>query len=424
MKIVNGIGDAKSILMSERNITENSPSYTKSVEEIIQYVRTDGDDAVLELTEKFDGIALDSLEIDLRTFNVAKTDISTDLFDSLKFAANRIRNFHKRCLFDGWKSPQEGLGQKIVPIDRVGIYVPGGTARYPSTVLMTAIPAKVAGVKELIMCTPLSEDGKPDEVVLAAAKIAGVDRIFSVGGAQSIAAMALGTQSIPKVDLICGPGNIYVTLAKKMLYGEVGIDGLYGPTETFLIADSYANPAMCAADLLAQAEHDEMARATMLTNSKELAREVGSQIQSRLALMRRESIARASIDNRGLIVVLEDLDDAIDLTNQFAPEHLSLVVDDPRHFLDQINNVGVIFVGEFSHEVLGDYVAGPSHVMPTNGTARFNSGIGTHTFLKFIPIVSFDNEQSSELSAPASIIAKAEGLHGHAEAAEIRQEFR
>jgi histidinol dehydrogenase len=224
--------------------------------------------------------------------------------------------------------------------------------------------------------------------------------------------------------LICGPGNIYVTLAKKMLYGEVGIDGLYGPTETFLIADSYANPSMCAVDLLAQAEHDEMARATMLTNSNKLAQEVNTQIQTRLALMRRESIARASIENRGLIAVLEDLDEAIDLTNQFAPEHLSLVVDEPRHFLDQINNVGVIFVGEFSHEVLGDYVAGPSHVMPTNGTARFNSGIGTHTFLKFIPIVSFDSEQSSELSAPASIIAKAEGLHGHAEAAEIRQELR
>jgi len=235
--------------------------------------------------------------------------------------------------------------------------------------------------------------------------------------------MAFGTQTIPKVDLICGPGNIYVTLAKKMLFGEVGIDGLYGPTETFLIADSSANPTMCAADLLAQAEHDVLARATMLTNSHQLAQEVNSQIETRLGLMTRGSIASKSIENRGLIAVLDDLEDAIDLTNQFAPEHLSLVVDDTKMFLDEIKNVGVIFVGEFSHEVLGDYVAGPSHVMPTNGTARFNSGIGIHTFLKFIPIVSFDNEQSRDLSASASIIAKAEGLHGHAEAAEIRQEL-
>ncbi|MFL2762194.1 MAG: histidinol dehydrogenase [Dehalococcoidia bacterium] len=423
MKIVNGIEDARTILMAERGIVENSASYTKSVEEIIQYVRNDGDEALTNLTQKFEGIPLKSIEVDLSTIKNAKNNISRDLFDSLQLAAQRIRTFHQKCLLQGWSNSREGLGQKIVPIQRVGVYVPGGTASYPSTVLMTAIPAKVAGVEEIIMCTPLSKDGKPDDMVLAAADIAGVDRIFSVGGAQSIAGMAFGTQTIPKVDLICGPGNIYVTLAKKMLFGEVGIDGLYGPTETFLIADSSANPTMCAADLLAQAEHDVLARATMLTNSHQLAQEVSSQIETRLGFMTRGAIASKSIDNRGLIAVLDDIEDAIDLTNQFAPEHLSLVVDDTKMFLDEIKNVGVIFVGEFSHEVLGDYVAGPSHVMPTNGTARFNSGIGIHTFLKFVPIVYFDNEKSRELSASASIIAKAEGLHGHAEAAEIRQEL-
>ena len=317
----------------------------------------------------------------------------------------------------------EGYGQVVNAVERVGAYVPGGTARYPSTILMTTIPARVAGVDEVVVCTPAGNDGAPSPVVLVAADVAGADRVYGIGGAQAVAAMAYGTETVPKVDVICGPGNVFVTLAKKLVYGDVGIDGLYGPTETVVIADGSANPTLCAADLLAQAEHDELATPVLITTSEELAGAVVREIEVRLERLDRKSIAGEAIRGRGAIALVDDLDEAFELSNLFAPEHVSLVVSQPRSYLDRVRNAGAVFLGEFSHEVLGDYVAGPSHVMPTGGTARFGSGIGVHSFVKISPVVAVDEAASQALSGAASLVARAEGLTAHAEAAEVRDEL-
>ena len=288
---------------------------------------------------------------------------------------------------------------------------------------MAAIPARVAGVKEVVVCTPSKDGALPDPVVLVAADMAGVDRVFRIGGAQAIAAMAYGTETVPKVDLICGPGNIFVTLAKKLLFGEVGIDGLYGPTETVVIADDTANPTLCAADLLAQAEHDTLARPVLITTSQNLAEAVQRETRTRLQRLDRRDIAAAAVEGQGCVAIVDNLEQALELANQFAPEHLSLMVKEPWIHIGKIKNAGAVFSGEFSHEVLGDYVAGPSHVMPTGGTARFSSGLGVHSFLKISPIVAIDDETSRGLSRAASLIARAEGFTAHAEAAEIREEL-
>jgi histidinol dehydrogenase len=288
---------------------------------------------------------------------------------------------------------------------------------------MTAIPAKVAGVSEVIVCTPAREGGMPHPVVLVAADIAGVDRVFRIGGAQAIAAMAYGTETVPRVDMICGPGNIFVTLAKKLLFGEVGIDGLYGPTETVVVADESANPTLCAADLLAQAEHDPLARPVLITTSASLAAAVEKEARTRLERLERASIAKAAMEEQGCIAIVSSLEEALELANQFAPEHISLMVKEPWAFVGQVRNAGAVFLGEFSHEVLGDYVAGPSHVMPTGGTARFSSGLGVHSFVKVSPVTALDRATASELSRAAALIARAEGLTAHAEAAEVREEL-
>ena len=305
----------------------------------------------------------------------------------------------------------------------MGVYVPGGSAPLPSTALMTAIPARVAGVDEIILCSPARNGGLPEPTTLAAAQIAGADRIFAIGGAQAVAAMAYGTETVPKVDMVCGPGNIFVTLAKKMVYGDVGIDGLYGPTETMIVADASANPTLCAADMLAQAEHDPLATPVLVCVSSALAERVVDEVEARLRRLSRESVARAAIEGRGTVAIVENLDEAIRIANRFAPEHLCLAVEDPWRWVGKIRNAGALFMGEFSHEVLGDYVAGPSHVMPTSGSARFNSGVGVHTFLKTIPVIAIDDAQSAALSESAAVIARAEGLTAHAEAAEIRREL-
>lgn len=440
MRVVQGLDRAKEALLKGRGLNlDNVPSHVQEgilkafgspmtpaevVRHILERVRNEGDVAVRDLTSKLDGAELQDMEVPSAAIADAYGLVSQELVEALNLAANRIRKFHQACMPRGWTDYDEGYGQVVNAVGRVGAYVPGGTALYPSTVLMTAIPARVAGVAEVIVCTPTRGDEMPGPAVLVAADIAGVDRIFRIGGAQAIAAMAYGTESVPRVDTICGPGNIFVTLAKKQVYGEVGIDGLYGPTETVVIADESSNPTLCAVDLLAQAEHDVLAKPVLITDSRRLADEVNKEVQARLERMDRGDIARASTENQGCIAVVNDMDEALELANAFGPEHICLMMNNPRDYLGSVRNAGAVFLGEFSHEVLGDYVAGPSHVMPTAGTARFNSGLGVHSFLKISPILALSDATSKKISRAASVIGRAEGLTGHAEAADIRDEFR
>ena len=394
-----------------------------TVTRIIESVRSRGDAAVRELSAALDGHEFEDLEISSVEIEAASDLVDRRVVEAFRNAAERIRRYHELTLPRDWMDFSTGYGALVRPCGSVGIYVPGGSAPLPSTVLMTAIPARVAGVDDIVLCTPAGPSGLPDATVLAAARIADVDRVFVIGGAQAIAAMAYGTESIPSVDMVCGPGNVFVTLAKKLVYGDVGIDGLFGPTETLIVADHTANPTLCAADLLAQAEHDPMARPVLVCTSESIADSVSNEIESRLQRLDRQSVARASVEGQGCIIVIHDLADAIDVANWFAPEHMCLNVENPWSWVGRIRNAGALFIGDFSHEVLGDYIAGPSHVMPTSGTARFNSGVGVHTFLKTMPIIALSNEDSLELSDAAALMARAEGLTAHAEAAEIRREL-
>jgi histidinol dehydrogenase len=438
MRLIRGLEAAKQALCERRGLDFDVPpevlrhtaqalgqelSAVEAVELIIADVRRRGDAAVREITAAIDGSAPACLEVSAADIAAAYDDVPAEVVEALKMAADRVRRFHEASAPRGWHDEMEGYGQVVNAVERVGAYVPGGTARYPSTILMTTVPARVAGVDEIVVCTPAGNDGAPSPVVLVAADVAGVDRVYGIGGAQAVAAMAYGTETVPKVDVICGPGNVFVTLAKKLVYGDVGIDGLYGPTETVVIADESANPTLCAADLLAQAEHDELATPVLITTSEELAGAVVREIEVRLERLDRKSIAGEAIRGRGAIALVDDLDEAFELSNLFAPEHVSLVVSQPRSYLDRVRNAGAVFLGEFSHEVLGDYVAGPSHVMPTGGTARFGSGIGVHSFVKISPVVAVDEAASQALSGAASLVARAEGLTAHAEAAEVRDEL-
>jgi len=393
------------------------------VERIVRRVRSEGDAAVREYTAMLDGDAPDALEVPRSAIEGARQQASADVVEALEAAAERVRIFHEACLSRGWTDYVAGYGQIVNAVGSAGAYIPGGTALYPSTVLMTAIPAKVAGVGQVVMCTPTKSGELPHPAVLAAADIAGVDRVFRIGGAQAVAAMAYGTESVPRVDIICGPGNIFVTLAKKLVYGDVGIDGLYGPTETVVIGDDTSNPTLCAVDMLAQAEHDALARPVLITTSMRLAEAVDAEVTSRLERLDRGAIARASAEEQGCIAVVDCMDEALTLANEFAPEHLCLMVHDAWEHLGRVRNAGAVFIGDFSHEVLGDYVAGPSHVMPTAGTARFNSGLGVHSFVKISPVVALSQETSAAISRTASVLGRAEGLTAHAEAAEIREEL-
>ncbi len=440
MKLTHDIKEIRDVLISGRGLAlTKTPKWVSDsayriygermslreyVQRIIFDVRVGGDAALVSLTEKIEGFRLENIEVSSDIMETAYKNISSDLRESLNTAANRIREFHELSKVDDWHDDTRGYGQKFLPVSSVSAYIPGGTARYPSTVLMTAIPARVAGVKRVSISCPGSGGGYPPDSVLAAAYISGVDQVYSLGGAQAIAALAYGTDRVESVDLICGPGNLFVTLAKKLVYGDVGIDGLYGPTETVILADETASPVMCAADLVAQAEHDVLATPVLITTSENLGREVSEQVQTILGRLNRSSIASRSIDERGLIAIVEDLELGIRLSNEFAPEHLSIVTKDPGSLLGLVENAGMVFLGELSHEVLGDYGAGPSHVMPTSGTARFNSGLGVHTFLKPVPIINLADAAAMSLSEVASIIAREEGLTGHAEAAEVRIDLR
>ena len=439
MRVVRGLPNARALLCEGRglDLDDTSPhlaaaiesmfgeplSVAQVVDHIIAQVRSRGDDALRELAETLDGARIDEIRVPPREVANALEVAPPPLVEALELAAGRIAEFHEASLRRSWFDFRRGYGELVNPVERVGVYVPGGTALYPSTLLMAAVPARVAGVREVIVCTPTRGEDNPHPALLAAARLAGVDGVYRVGGAQAIAAMAYGTESVPRVDLICGPGNLFVTLAKKRVYGDVGIDGLYGPTETMIIADDSANPTLCAVDLLAQAEHDALAKPVLATTSERLASAVLAEVQSRLVRLDRTAIAAASVNEQGCVAILERLDDALELANEFAPEHVCLMVEDAWTHVGRIRHAGAVFVGEMSHEVLGDYVAGPSHIMPTAGTARFNSGVGVHTFVKTSPILALDDATAARISGAASTIARVEGLTAHAEAAEVREEL-
>ena len=421
MIIIDGFQRAKSALSREARTEFYQSDLEPTVRQIIDEVRSRGDAALFDYTLRIDGIKLTSLEVSKKQIASAYQEVSQELVSALRLAAERIRSFHSAQKGDFWSGvTKQGLGQLVRPLERVGVYAPGGTACYPSTVLMTAIPAKVAGVKEVILVTPPRLQGAVPPPTLVAADIAGVDRIFSIGGAQAIAALAFGTESIPGVDKICGPGNIFVVLAKKLVYGVVDIDGLQGPSEVLIIADETANPEYCAADLLAQAEHDPLASAILITTSRRLADEVNKEIKQQLAVLERQAVAAESLENRGRIVVVASVDEAIELANLYAPEHLCLVVEKADSYINQVSNAGCIFIGEQSTVVLGDYVAGPSHVLPTGGTARFSSPLNITDFIKFINLITLDEAGLKQLGQAAATIARTEGFDAHARAVEKR----
>ena len=405
---------SEKIRAANKKIFGEDLSAIEIVRKIISDVRKFGDAAVIDYTKKIDGVELEN-------FSVALEEIKIDskIFSSLKVAAENIRRFHVEQLPKSWityRGENSLLGQAVIPLERVGVYVPGGTAAYPSSVLMNIIPAKVAGVKEIIMCTP-----NANETVLAAAKLAGVDKIFKIGGAQAIAAMAFGTEQIPRVNKIVGPGNIFVTLAKKEVYGHCDIDMLAGPSEILIVADETANPIYAAADLLSQAEHDPLACSILITASQPLADKVSDEVERQLSNLPRKEIAEASINRNGLIVVAENLDEAIDFANFSAPEHLELLVSAPFELLPKIKNAGAIFLGAYSPEPLGDYLAGPNHVLPTGGTAKFYSVLNVETFLKRTSLISYSRNDLLGAAEDIIRLAEAEGLHAHANAISRRR---
>lgn len=395
------------------------------VSDIIADVRENGDRAVKAYCAKFDKAELTSLEVTPEEIQEAVSQVEPEFLDILREAAENIRAFHSRQVRNSFviaDKPGIVLGQKITPIEKVGVYVPGGTAAYPSTVLMDTIPAKIAGCPQLVMVTPPGRDGKVNPAILAAASIAGVDRIFKVGGAQAIAALAYGTQSIPKVDKIVGPGNAFVAEAKKQVFGRVSIDMIAGPSEILVIADGKSNPVHVAADLLSQAEHDKLASAVLVTDSEELALAVQAELERQLPLLPRQEIARASIENNGKIIVAETLMAGIEIANEIAPEHLELQVDDPFSYLDVIQNAGSIFLGRSCPEALGDYFAGPNHTLPTSGTARFSNPLSVDDFVKKSQFSYYTPEALAKAADKIAAFAEKEGLRAHGRSVTIRKE--
>ncbi len=393
------------------------------VADIIANVVKNGDKALYEYTERFDKAKLTSLEVSEAEIDEAVASVPAEFLDILREAAENIRNFHKHQVRNSFIINEGNgviTGQKITPIDKAGLYVPGGTAAYPSTVLMDSIPAQIAGCEEIVMVTPPSADGKVNPVILAAAKIAGVTRIFKVGGAQAIAALAYGTESIPKVDKIVGPGNAFVAEAKKQVFGKVSIDMIAGPSEILVVADSGSNAKHVAADLLSQAEHDKNASAVLVTDSMELAEAVSAELERQIPLLSRAEIARASIDKNGKIIVASDLLVAIDIANEIAPEHLELCVDSPFDYLDKVKHAGSIFMGRYCPEALGDYFAGPNHTLPTSGTARFSSPLSVDDFVKKSQFTYYTREALEKTADKIAYFANKEGLDAHAKSATVR----
>ncbi len=401
-------------------------SPTAAVARVLRDVRREGDAAVRRWSERIDGATSPELEIAPDEWRAAHGRLRDDERAALELAARRIRAFHMRQPRGEWVEEDEFgiLGQLVRPIERAGVYVPGGTAPLPSSLLMAAIPAQVAGVAQVIVATPPGRSGGVPDPILAAAHVAGIDRLFVMGGAQAIAAMAYGTETVPRVDKVVGAGGLFITLAKRQVAGSVGIDGFYGPTETMVIADESANPAWAAADMLAQAEHDVLASPILLTTSPAMAEAVAVELEAQLPSLERAAIAEQALANRGGIVLAGDLQEAIDLANEYAAEHLCLLVANPRELLPRIRNAGGVFVGEYSFEVLGDYVAGPSHVMPTEGSARWSSPLSVADFIKRISLVELAPAGGALLAKQAAVIARSEGLTAHARAAELRAAAR
>ena len=393
---------------------------TDTVAEILRNVRERGDEALREYTEKFDHTQLEILVVTEEEMREALDEVDPDFMRILRRAAENIRKFHSRQVRNSFIiNDEDGIltGQKVIPVDRAGLYVPGGTAVYPSTVLMDVIPAKIAGVKEVILTTPPGRDGKINPAVLAAASVAGADRIVKIGGAQAIAALAFGTESVPKVDKIVGPGNAFVAEAKRQVYGLVSIDMIAGPSEILVVADGKSNPAWVAADLLSQAEHDKVASAVLVTDSAELAEKVSEEIEKQIPELIRSEIARVSIDQNGKIIVADDLRATIEIANEIAPEHLELCVDNPFDYLDGIRHAGSVFLGRNCPEALGDYLAGPNHTLPTQGTARFSSPLSVDDFVKKTQYTYYTKEALGRVAADVAAFAEKEGLTGHARSA-------
>ena len=398
---------------------------TDIVSEIIANVRSNGDKALFEYCEKFDKAKLTALQVTKEEMDEAVASVDPDFLRILQDAATNIRKFHSRQVRNSFIINDEDgilMGQKIIPVDRAGLYVPGGTAAYPSTVLMDSIPAKIAGVRELVMVTPPNTEGKVNPVILAAAYVAGVDRIFKVGGAQAVAALAYGTESIPRVDKIVGPGNAFVAEAKRQVFGQVSIDMIAGPSEILIIADGKSNPRHLAADLLSQAEHDKLASAVLVTDSYDLALAVQAELEVQIPALERAEIARASIDSNGKIIVADDLKQVIEISNQIAPEHLELCVDNPFDYLDSIRHAGSIFMGRNCPEALGDYFAGPNHTLPTSGMARFSSPLSVDDFIKKTQYTYYTRDALARVAKDVAKFATAEGLTAHAKSAVIRTE--
>lgn len=414
--------------------TPNSEIFKRSVPKvdiegivagILADVRENGDKALLAYTEKFDKVALSSLEVSPAETLEAVAAVEPEFLEILREAADNIRAFHEKQKRNSFVlSEREGvvIGQRVTPVDRAGLYVPGGTAAYPSTVLMDAIPAKIAGCKEVVIVTPPGKDGKVNPAILAAASVAGVDRIFKVGGAQAIAALAYGTESVPKVDKIVGPGNAFVAEAKKQVFGAVSIDMIAGPSEILIVADGKTDPVCAAADLLSQAEHDKMASAVLVTDSAELAEAVSAELEKQIPRLERAEIARASIDDNGKIIVADSLMCAIDIANEIAPEHLELCVDNPFDYFGAIRHAGSVFMGRNCPEALGDYFAGPNHTLPTGGTAKFSSPLSVDDFVKKTQFTYYTRDALAKVADKVAYFAKKEGLTAHAKSAVVRTE--
>lgn len=403
--------------------TKDTTDVSAPVREIIGNVIARGDAALIEYCEKFDGAAPSPLEVTADMIDAACEEVGEDFMELLENASQNIRAYHKRQIRTGYEMKQIGgivLGQKIMPIENVGIYVPGGTAAYPSTVLMNAIPAKLAGCKNIVMVSPPTAGGRIAPAILAAAHVAGVDRIFQIGGAQAVAALAYGTQSVPRVDKIVGPGNIYVAEAKRQVFGQVAIDMIAGPSEILIVADAKNDPKIVAADLLSQAEHDKNASAVLVTESFLMAQAVAKQIERQIPKLPRAEIARASIDNNGKIIIAKNIDEAIEVANRIAPEHLELMVDNCFDRLEQVKNAGSVFLGRYTPEALGDYFAGPNHTLPTGGTARFSSALSVDDFIKKTQYLYYTRAALAGVAADVYDFAQEEGLGGHAKSAVIR----
>ncbi|WCN38194.1 histidinol dehydrogenase [Aneurinibacillus uraniidurans] len=408
---------------TRRDVENGTDTQRAAVLDILAQVKQNGDQAVLDYTARFDGIMLDSMRVSEAEFAEAEQNISPEVREAIEAAAINIRDYHSRQMRQSWMTTKESgtmLGQLIRPLQRVGLYVPGGTAAYPSSVLMNAIPAQVAGVEEIAMVTPPGKDGKVNPGVLVAAQTLGVTEIYKVGGAQAIAALTYGTETIKPVDKIVGPGNIYVALAKREVFGLVDIDMVAGPSEIVVLADNTANPGYVAADLLSQAEHDAMASSVLVTPSRTLAKAVQQEVEKQLAVLPRREIAEKSIRDHGAICIVDSLEQGIDVVNRLAPEHLEVIVKDAMEYVGKLKNAGAIFLGAYSSEPVGDYFAGPNHVLPTNGTARFSSPLNVDDFLKKTSLISYSRQDLLANGQKIVALARQEGLEAHARAIQIR----